>query len=73
MPYLFPAEQSAREKGLVQGLLTGIEVALDIKFGNDGLKLLPEIREVTDVEKLKAIQQAIKTAEKPEDLRSFWS
>ena len=30
------------------GLLRGIEVALDLKFGPEGLELMPEIREIRD-------------------------
>jgi hypothetical protein len=54
-------------------LLGGIEVSLEIKFGADGLKLLPEIRELQDVEMLEAVQQAIKTAASPEELRRVWA
>ena len=65
--------QQWREEGLVEGreagrletrasLLTGIEVALDLKFGAAGLALLPEIRAVQDVAVLQRMLTAIRGA-----------
>jgi hypothetical protein len=73
MPYITSVERSGMEKGLREGLLAGIELGLDLKFGAEGLKLLPEIRQVTDVEVLRTIHQSIKTAAAPEELRRLWS
>src|SRR5262249_36604305 len=41
MPYITSFEHFGR----AQGLLEGIEVTLEVKFGEEGLKLIPEIRE----------------------------
>jgi hypothetical protein len=49
------------QQGMQQGLLSGIELALELKFGTEGLQLMPEISNIQDVERLKAIAQAIKT------------
>ena len=65
--------QQWREEGLVAGreegrletrasLLTGIEVALDLKFGATGLALLPEIRAIRDVAVLQRMLTAIRSA-----------
>ncbi|UKO97350.1 Rpn family recombination-promoting nuclease/putative transposase [Nostoc sp. UHCC 0870] len=59
------------ERGRQEGAelaLQGIEMLLDIKFGSEGLELMPAIYQVNDLERLKSIQQAIKTANTVEDL-----
>jgi hypothetical protein len=69
MPFITIAERVGMEKGLLEG----IEVSLEVKFGEEGLKLIPEIRELQDHEVLRAVLQAIKTAASPEDLRRVWT
>ena len=69
MPYITTVERY----GLRQSLTQGIELSLELRFGEPGLQLMPEIREVKDSEKLEAILQAIKTAATPEDLRRIWA
>jgi len=39
MPYITSVERV----GMKKGLLKGIELGLEVKFGAEGLKLLPEI------------------------------
>ena len=46
---------------------------LRLKFGEPGLRLMPEIRAITDNERLQAIMQAIETAASPDDLRRIWT
>jgi hypothetical protein len=58
------------QQGMQQGLLSGIELALELKFGAEGLQLMPEISNIQDVERLKAIAQAIKTVNSLDELRS---
>ncbi len=60
------------EQGLQQGLLSGIEVALDIRFGRKGLGLLPEIYKIEDLNVLRAIHKGLKTVSTPEELRSIY-
>ena len=50
-----------------------IEVALDLKFGETGLRLLPEIQAIADDTKLEAVLHGIRTATSPEDLRRVWT
>lgn len=73
MPFVTTGERIGMEKGLREGLLAGIELGLDLKFAAEGLKLMPEIRRLTDVEVLRSIHQSIKAAGAPEELRRFWS
>jgi hypothetical protein len=69
MPYMMSFERIARK----QELLAGIEQLLELKFGPDGLQLLPEIRQVSDIDVLRAVLQSVKTAAAPDDLRRLWT
>ncbi len=77
MPYVTSIERIGREQGrnegLIKGCLRGIEVALRLKFGERGLLLLPEIRQIENPEKLEAILDAVETAASPEELRCLWT
>jgi len=57
------------EIGIQEGLLSGIELGLELKFGDPGLRLLPEIRKIEDVETLRAIREKLRTVEEIEELR----
>ena len=54
-------------------MLARIEVALDVKFAGSGLALLPEIRQIGELDLLRKILQAVKQAESPEALRQVWA
>ncbi len=69
MPFVSIAERMT----LVKGLLEGIEVALDVKFGDAGLELMPDIRQIRDPDLLRKVLAKIKTADSPEDLRRVWT
>ncbi|MEP0850136.1 hypothetical protein NC991_06945 [Funiculus sociatus GB1-A4] len=62
--------REGQQLGMQQGMLSGIELALELKFGTEGLQLMPEISNIQDVERLKAIAQAIKTVNSLDELRS---
>jgi predicted transposase YdaD len=64
--------QQGLEQGLQQGLLSGIALGLELKFGAEGLQLMPEIREIENVELLEEIQEAIKTVDTLEALRQIY-
>jgi predicted transposase/invertase (TIGR01784 family) len=63
--------QEGRQQGLQQGLqqgerrglLAAIEFGLEVKFGSEGLHLMPEITRLEDVNTLRLIFDAIKVAE----------
>jgi predicted transposase YdaD len=65
-------QQQGLQEGMRQGLLIGIALGLELKFGAEGLQLLPEIGEIEDVGLLKAISQAIKTVNTLEALRQIY-
>ena len=69
MPFITIAERVGMEKGLLEG----IEVSLQVKFGDEGLKLMPELRELLDHELLRAVLRAIPEAASPDDLRRIWT
>ncbi len=68
MPFMTTPERIEFRLGLSQG----IEGMLKMKFGEPGLRLMPEIRKILEIEKLQAVIQAIETAASPDDLRRIW-
>ncbi|WP_414582062.1 Rpn family recombination-promoting nuclease/putative transposase [Scytonema sp. PCC 10023] len=64
-------EARGEARGMRRGILSGIELGLELKFGNEGLKLMPEISQISDLERLTAIQQAIKTVNTIEELHQI--
>ena len=66
-------EQRGELRGRKEELYSGIELALEIKFGNQGLELMPIISQITDLQKLKTIQQAIKTVNTVNELQQILS
>ncbi|MFN6536669.1 MAG: Rpn family recombination-promoting nuclease/putative transposase [Nostoc sp. EkiNYC01] len=56
-------------RGRREELYSGIELALEIKFGTPGLDLMPIIYQITDLQRLKVIQHAIKTLNTVEELQ----
>ncbi|HYT88363.1 MAG TPA: hypothetical protein VEL76_06555 [Gemmataceae bacterium] len=43
-----------------------------VKFGPEGLKLLPEIEQLAEVERLRAVLRAIEPSTTPDELRRVW-
>jgi hypothetical protein len=68
MPYVTSWERIAR----AEGLLDGLAVALELKFGADGVALLPELRQIADPEVLQQVAERIKTAASVDDLRQVY-
>jgi len=69
MPFISTPERVGR----LDGLCIGIESLLRVRFGEEGLKLMPEIREIYEYEKLKVVVKALETAASPEEVRRLWS
>jgi hypothetical protein len=68
MPYINTAEKIGIEKGIAQGLLEGIEFALELKFGFDGLKLMTEIRKINNIDNLKLVKEVIRVDKNIDDV-----
>lgn len=64
--------QQGIQQGMRQGLLSGIALGLELKFGTQGLQLMPEIREILDVDRLEAISEALKTVRTLDELRQVY-
>jgi hypothetical protein len=69
MPYVTSIERL----GIRKGLCKGIESLLKVRFGDEGLRLMPEIREIYEEEKVEAILKALETATSPDEVRRLWS
>ena len=69
MPFMTSFERRAR----TEELLAGIELGLELKFGADGLQLMPDIKQITDVDLLRAVRDAIKPAANPDEVRRVWA
>ena len=65
--------ERGRTEGRAAGLLEGIEYMLELKFGETGTALLPEVRQIADPEILRAIMQRIKTATTIEEVRAVYA
>lgn len=61
-----------REEGRQEGLLSAIELGLELKFGSEGLQLMPEISQIINLEVLQAIREGIKTVNSLNQLRRIY-
>ncbi|WP_414515566.1 Rpn family recombination-promoting nuclease/putative transposase [Nostoc sp. PCC 9305] len=66
------AEGEARgeARGEVRGIISSIETSLEAKFGSDGLELMSQISQISDLEQLKEILRRIVVANTIQDLRN---
>src|SRR5262249_35227425 len=69
MPFIDIAERMV----MVKTLLEGIESVLRVRFGSEGLELMPELREIRDHELLRKILRRAETADNPGALRRVWT
>lgn len=69
MPYVTSIERLCEARGLRKG----IEAILRVRFGDDGLRLMPEINEIHDEEQLAAILKALESAKSPDEVRPMWA
>ena len=88
MPYVTSVERSAIQQGITQGITQGIsqgitqgktegliqavELGLKLKFGIDGLKMLPEIMRIKDPLILETICSAIESAKTVDELSKIY-
>ncbi len=69
MQYITSVERIGIRKGLQQGLLSGIALGLELRFGNEGLNFLPEISQIQDVQVLEMVLEGLKTISSLDELR----
>jgi hypothetical protein len=65
MPFVTTPERVGRRAGM----RIGIRSLLKVKFGDEGLKLMPEIENIHYDDQLVAILQALETAKTPDEVR----
>jgi hypothetical protein len=68
-----PFVTSIERLGQCRGMRMGIESVLRVRFPEEGLRLMPEIQEIHEEEKLEAILKALETAPSPDEVRRLWS
>ena len=68
MPFITTPERVGRRAGMREG----IRGMLKLRFGAPGLELMPEIEDIHEEDKLRAIMAAIETARTLDDVRSVW-
>jgi hypothetical protein len=72
MQYITSIERRGIKQGLQQGLIDGIILGLEIKFGKEGKRELHHIKRIQNLELLRSIFDAIKTALTLEELRQIY-
>ena len=65
-------EARGERNGMRQGLLAAIELGLELKFGTTGLALLPAMRQVENLDVLRALYEGVKTAQQLTELRELY-
>jgi hypothetical protein len=60
------------QQGLRQGLLAAVELGLELRFGVEGLRLLPEIYKLDDVDLLRAIHEGLKRVQTLDELQRIY-
>jgi len=68
-PWYQEIEQRGVERGRRDEILSNIEMSLEAKFGSDGLELMPQITQISDLEGLKQILRSIVVANNIEELQ----
>ncbi len=64
--------RQGRQEALREGLLKAIQFGLELKFGMAGLALLPDIQKIQDLDLLNTIQEALRIANSPQEIRLLW-
>ncbi len=80
MPYLARFEQIAMEKGREEGKLEGreeglreaVRLGLKLRFGDEGLSLLPAITAIKDLGLLRSIVEALERVDRLEDIKALF-
>ena len=65
--------QQGETRGETRGLLSGIELGLELKFGAEGLELMPEISQITDLDIIKTIREGLRTINSLEEIRQIYT
>lgn len=58
-------------EGKIEGLKEAIEIGLELKYGVEGLKLLGRVNNISLIEKLEAIKEAVKISKNMEEIEKL--
>jgi hypothetical protein len=61
------------QQGLQQGLLESITFGLELRFGKEGMREVPNIKKIKSVERLRLIFNALKTVQSLDELRKMYN
>ena len=72
MTYITSIEELGIEKGRIAGLIEGIAVMLDLKFGDAAQSVIAEIQSITDLDTLERLIRHIKPAQTLDEIRHIY-
>lgn len=72
MTYISSVERIGREAGRAEGLIDGIALALDIRFGDGAQPLIAEISQISDLAVLQQILAAVRSATSTDDVQRVY-
>jgi predicted transposase/invertase (TIGR01784 family) len=58
-----------RDEGKLEGLIEGISFALEVKFGDEGIKLAERLKEIKEIDRLEEIKEDIKKLSRIDELQ----
>ena len=73
IPYITSVERLAHREGHPEGQREGIEALSRFRFGEEGVKLMPEISEIHEEETLRAILKALESGANLDEVRRAWA
>lgn len=73
MTYITSVEEVGIEKGRAEGLLEGIALGLELKFGAAAEPVIAEVRQISDLALIEAIMAQIKMASSLDDVRRIYT
>jgi hypothetical protein len=73
MPFIPSYERQARAEGQRQGLLTGIETSLRLRFGLTAELLMPEVQKMEDPQRLELLLKSISPEQTLDEFRALLS
>jgi len=68
-----PWYQQILNEGRRQELLPAIALGLELKFGTEGLQLIPEISQITNVDVLTEVREGLRTINSLEEIRQIYT
>jgi predicted transposase YdaD len=72
LPWYQEILNKGRIEGRVEELLLGIELGLELKFGPEGLQLMPEISQIADVDILRTIREGLRIMNTLDEVRHIY-